>query len=121
LNRNWFKIKVLPLYEKMMSWEEESAAFGISRVSISRIRKQELQREEPSAQQIPKKRGRHRSLNAEHLIFILDLLEKNSQLTLKELVEEVEKKYEIETSESSLERELQKMEITWKKPSFYSS
>jgi len=109
------------LYEKRMSWEEASAAFGISRASISRIRKQELQREEPSAQQIPKKRGRHPSLNAEHLIFILDLLEKNSQLTLKELVAEIEKKYEIETSESSLERELQKMEITWKKPSFYSS
>jgi len=48
------------LYEKRMSWEEASAVFGISRASISRIRKQESQRsEEPSDERVPKKRGRY--------------------------------------------------------------
>ena len=53
-------------------------------------------------------------LNADVLIFLVTRLEENSQLTLKELVQEVETKFNIETSESALNHALEKMGISWK-------
>ena len=53
-------------------------------------------------------------LTPEALIFLLTLIEENSQLTIQDLVNQLKEKLGIDISVSSLDRALAKMEITWK-------
>jgi len=62
----------------------------------------------------PKKHGRKSSLHVDILIYLCLQLEEDSQLTIQQLVTEVESKFKIETSTSAIDRALEKMDITWK-------
>jgi transposase len=104
-------------YDGTMTWDEAIKNYGVSRASISRILKQEKRKREGDDEDDnarPKKRGRRPSLSVETLAFILSELERDSQLTLQSIVASVEKKFKIETSASSIDRALTKMNITWK-------
>jgi len=96
-------------YEGCMTWDEACRAYDIGRSSISRIlqkEKKKQDREEVPAKSL-QKRGRKSPLdNAEILVFILMELECNSQLTLKDIVIRVEAKFEIQTSDSAIDRAL---------------
>jgi len=103
-------------YEGSLTWDEACQAYDISRISVARILNAEKRKGDDSIQQLtpPKKRGRKSPLTVDVLVFILDELEKNSQLSLRELINRVESHFPIETSTSAIDRALTAMDISWK-------
>ena len=105
------------LNEQSMSWEKAQFSYNISHASVGRILKQEKEKRKSieASSSPPKKRGRKSPLdNGSILLLILKKLEKNSQITLKELKLELENEQGFITSISALDRALSKMDITWK-------
>jgi transposase len=101
------------LAEHSMTYKQATDAFGVCHSSVYNIVKQAQLPED----QIPKKnpRGRKSHLNSEHLMFCLDLLDHQPQLTLDKVLESLHQEYpQLHSSVSALSRELAKMEITWK-------
>jgi transposase len=103
-------------YENSMSWDEAQRVYNVSKGTISRIINQEKKRklEESETPSVQHKRGRKSPITVEMLIYMLLELEQDSQLTLLQLVEKVESKFQIQTSTSALDRVLKKCEVTWK-------
>jgi transposase len=91
-----------------MTWDQACIAYDIKRTSIHRILQEERRKEEGVVLKPKQKRGRKSPLeNAEILVFILVELERNSQLTLDEIVVKVEAQFPIQTSSSAIDRALQ--------------
>jgi len=99
----------------LMSWDQATVVYGVSRTSIARIVQEAKQKYlDPNyVKPPPKKRGRTSSISAQWVVFLLDLIEKDSTLTLKEMVQSL-RNNGVETSKSSLQRLLEKVELTWK-------
>lgn len=102
------------LYKGKMSYEEAAVTFKISRASVGRIIAEEKRGKKTLTKTIVKKRGRKSPLDSKILLYLLDQLENKSTLTLKEMVQDIENKFQISTSTSALDRKFSQMEITWK-------
>ena len=85
----------------------------MSHASVGRIRQEELAKLNSESPRSLKKRVQKSPLTIDIVILMLTLLEKNSQLTLKEMVVILDEKG-IETSTSALNRALHRIKITWK-------
>lgn len=102
-------------YEGSVSWKEAKKVYGVSKASLSRlINKEKKLREDPNSIPPTQKRGRKTPLNPQILSFILMEIEKDSQITLADIVENVEKEFHIQTSDTAIDRALRNMEVTWK-------
>lgn len=100
-----------------MSWSEAMKAYDVSRGSISKILYIALERraKEPDyVATLKKKRGRKTPLTFEILTFVMDKLERDSQLTLKAMTRMIEEEKDVITSPEALSKALQKLDITWK-------
>jgi transposase len=106
-----------------MTYKEAAKTYGVSESSVYRIVKAEKKHKVDEDQdgqnevQEParKRRGRPSNLTVENLIFVLELLEENCQLTLNQMLSKLEEKFPtLSSSTSALDRELQKMDISWK-------
>jgi len=82
-----------------MTWAEAQKCYGVSKSSISKILKEE-NREALTEKRV---RGRKTPLTADMLIFVMLKIEEDSQITLKTLVNDVEK-----SSPSKLQSQLYK-------------
>lgn len=104
------------MYEGSMSWDNAIKTYEVSRASISRIINSEKNSKKEDEEPVKKahKRGRESPITVEMLTYLLLELDKNSQLTLNDMVTMLETKYHIETSTSAVDRALKKCEVTWK-------
>jgi transposase len=102
------------LYEGSLGWDDARTTFDISRTSISRILRAEKHKIDGEPAPTPKKHGRKSPISAAVLVFILLELEKDSQLTLDQMVQKVETEFSIESSTSAIDRALSAMDISWK-------
>jgi transposase len=107
-----------------MTWEEAQKAYNISSSSIGRIlteaRKRKV-REEREAAGLPveepapkKKRGPKIKLSGEDLLEILDWVEEDNGLTLKEIVLRLKEQRGITISKATLHNYFKKMDISYK-------
>jgi hypothetical protein len=90
------------LYKEALTWEEAEKIYNCLHSSIGRILKKEKDRQLGVSVPAPKKRGRKSSIQPYMLSFILYAFEINSQLTLKDMVVDLENHFQIETSKSAL-------------------
>jgi len=89
--------------------------FNVSRASISRILQKEKRKLEGEAELAPKKKvGRKSILTGEMLVFLLNQLDHNSQLTLKDLSKLIGERYNVEASSSVIYKALTDMKVSWK-------
>lgn len=102
------------LYGGEMSYEQAAATYGISRASVGRIISNEKKRKAEDEVTVPRKKGRKSPITINALLHLLMELEDNSTLTLKAMVQETKKTFDIDTSTSAIDRALDKMEISWK-------
>ncbi len=79
-----------------MSWEEAIRTYGISRASISRIlaKEKRKQADEPEPDH-HSKRGRKSVITGDLLVFLLNELEEDSQITLEELRKKTVDKFQV--------------------------
>lgn len=107
-----------------MSWEEAAQTFSVSTSSVGRFVKQhrkEKEREEKielgeELEPPPKRRkcGRKNKLSPDILVWILEKYEEDAAITTKNLVQEIEKEWNLKVSPSTLDKELDKLALTWK-------
>lgn len=86
----------------------------VSRATIGRIVSTEKKKRRGEPLPAPKKRGRKSEITPDALVHLLLLLEDDSTITLKQMVDILEKDLHITTSTSALDRAFSKMDITWK-------
>lgn len=96
-----------------MTWKEGMETYQISRASISRIKK-EKREGPPIINERPQKRGRKPVMSSPMLVHILDELDADTTLTLRELSDSIQKTFQITVSEDSVDHALKKMDVTWK-------
>lgn len=100
--------------EQGKSYEEVRVLFRMGKSSVSRIiaaKKKAMQGVSPAPK---KKRGRKSELSADALIFLLGLIEKNSQITLQQMSQQLDQDRKIEVAPSTVQQALKKMHVTWK-------
>ncbi len=108
-----------------LSWDEAVVAYGVSRSTIQRVvamaRVQETHQQaialgEPIVPPLPtiKKRGRKPALSGGDLVEILDWIEENSILTLKQIVSRIDSELKKKVTKSTVERALEALNISYK-------
>jgi len=98
-----------------MSYEQAAAVYNVSKSSVGRVAADERKRvasTEPAPP--PQKRGRKTPITIDAIIHLLVAIEKNSVMTLKNMVLELKEKFNIDSSVSAIDRALSQMDITWK-------
>eukprot|EP00298_Acanthocystis_sp_HF-20_P030241 c9341_g1_i1.p1 GENE.c9341_g1_i1~~c9341_g1_i1.p1 ORF type:complete len:490 (+),score=82.57 c9341_g1_i1:24-1472(+) len=116
------------LNKQSMTWKEAVKTFEVSESTIARVLKeektkkrklqddqieQEINGEDNNIKPVNKK-GRKSLITPDALCLLLDLVDKNSQITLHELNKALRDVYKIEVSDSSIARALATANITWK-------
>ena len=108
-----FRQKIIETYEnEPISQRQLAKRFGVALSFITKLLKQHRE----TGDLIPKPRsGRPRLLNDEHLQVITQLIEDQNDLTLAELCNALDERFNVRVSEATLWRAMQQLKLTRKK------
>lgn len=102
------------VFEQDLSYDQVAVLNQVHKSSVERIIRKEKERRKGILPAPPKKRGRRSNISVDALIRILDAIEEDATITLKELVQLLKTEMDIDTSKTAIHDKLEKLEYSYK-------